>query len=155
MQFGATSATNRQIQRQAMDLMWQWHFSYCHIFLLNRLDVLLGTGFSVAVVGATNVAVTPTRMCFYIRSVFYTVWWNIHHSFLYVISRTIQNASFNTPYDVTTRIKSWIRKIMRFSLKSSLYTIFWCYTAILKNNPYSFPGRDFLVYLLSWPLVAM
>lgn len=42
-----------------------------------------------------------------------------HHIFLYAVSRTIQNISFNTPYDVTTRIKSLIRKITRFSKKSS------------------------------------
>ena len=63
--------------------------------------------------------------------------------FLYAVSRTIQNPSFNTPYDVTMSIKYQTCKIMRFSQKSSLYTIFWCYTAIRKNNPYSFPGRDF------------
>lgn len=39
------------------------------------------------------------------------------HYFLYVISRTIQNPSFNTPYDVTTRIKSIICKITRFYMK--------------------------------------
>lgn len=67
---------------------------------------------------------------------------------MYAVSRTIQNPSFNTPYDVTTRIKYQFCKIIRFSLKSSLYTIFWCYTTILKNNPYSFPGRDFVCLLV-------
>ena len=66
MRFGATSATNRQIRYWVRDLMLQYHFSYCHIFFLNRLNVLLGTGFSVAVVGATNVAVTDTCMIFFI-----------------------------------------------------------------------------------------
>lgn len=44
---------------------------------------------------------------------------NIHHPSisLYVVSRTIQNPSFNTPYDVTTRIKSLICKITRFYMK--------------------------------------
>lgn len=31
--------------------------------------------------------------------------------FLYAVSRTIQNPSFNTPYDLTTHIKSLICKI--------------------------------------------
>ena len=44
---------------------------------------------------------------------------NIHHPSisLYVVSRTIQNPSFNTPYDLTTRIKSLICKITRFYMK--------------------------------------
>lgn len=76
---------------------------------------------------------------------------NIYHHilFLYAVSRTIQNILFNTPYDVTTSIKYKTCKILRFSLKSSLYTIFWCYTAIRKNNPYSFPGRDFVCLLVN------
>lgn len=36
---------------------------------------------------------------------------------MYAISRTIQNTSFNTPYDVTTHIKSPICKITRFYMK--------------------------------------
>ena len=52
---------------------------------------------------------------------------------MYAVSRTIQNPSFNMPYDVTTRIKYQFCKIIRVSLKSSLYTIFWCYTAIRKK----------------------
>ena len=60
---------------------------------------------------------------------------NIHHPSIsmYAISRTIQNPSFNTPYDVTMSIKYQTCKIMRFSQKSSLYTIFWCYTATRKK----------------------
>lgn len=67
---------------------------------------------------------------------------------MYAVSRTIENISFNMPYDVTMSIKYQTCKIMRFSQKSSLYTIFWCYTAIRKNNPYSFPGRDFVCLLV-------
>lgn len=40
-----------------------------------------------------------------------------HPFFLYVISRTNQNPSFNTPYDITTHIKSLICKITRFYMK--------------------------------------
>ena len=36
---------------------------------------------------------------------------------MYVISRTIQNISFNMPYDLTMRIKSLICKITRFYMK--------------------------------------
>ena len=52
---------------------------------------------------------------------------------MYAVSRTIQNPSFNTPYDVTTRIKYQSCKIIRFSLKCSLYPIFRRYTAIYKK----------------------
>lgn len=43
---------------------------------------------------------------------------NIYETFfLYIISRIIQNISFNTSYDFTMRIKSLICKTMRFSKK--------------------------------------
>ena len=57
-----------------------------------------------------------------------TFFWLLHFQMLitsiitfsmYAVSRTIQNLSFNTPYYLTTRIKSQICKIPRFSKKSS------------------------------------
>lgn len=53
---------------------------------------------------------------------------SIPHSFLYVISRTNQNTSFNTLYDLTTSLKSLICKIIRFSKKSSPCLKFQRYT---------------------------
>lgn len=112
------------------------------------LNVLLGIGFMRSTKRAT----------FFFASVFANAD-NIHHPSisLYVVSRTIQNISFNTPYDVTMSIKSLICKITRFymkifvtcsygTLKRYIYYFPVYYTK--KNNPYSFPGRDF-VYLLS------
>lgn len=97
------------------------------------LNVLLGTGFMRSTKRAT----------FFQLLRFQVLITSIITFSMYAVSRTIQNPSFNTPYDVTTRIKYQFCKIIRFSLKSSLYTIFWCYTTILNNNPYSFPGRDY------------
>ena len=102
------------------------------------LNPLLGTGFMRSTKRATFFQLLHFQML--ITSI-------ITFS-MYAVSRTIQNISFNTPYDLTMSIKYQTCKIMRFSQKSSLYTIFWCYTAIRKNNPYSFPGRDFVCLLV-------
>ena len=73
---------------------------------------------------------------------------------MYAISRTIQNISFNTPYDLTTRIKSLICKITRFYKKifvtssyGTLNGISMIFPCITKNNLYPFSGRNFFVFL--------
>ena len=53
---------------------------------------------------------------------------------MYAISRTIQNPSFNTPYDVTTRIKSLICKITRFYMKIFTTGLFLIKYGILKHD---------------------
>lgn len=53
---------------------------------------------------------------------------------MYAISRTIQNPSFNTPYDVTTRIKSLICKITRFYMKIFTTGLFLIKYSILKHD---------------------
>ena len=89
-----------------------------------------------------------------IPGTFSTLYDSIIHSFLYVISRTIQNISFNTPYDLTTRIKSLICKITRFYKKifvtssyGTLNGISMIFPCITKNNLYPFSGRNFFVFL--------
>jgi len=72
---------------------------------------------------------------------------------MYAISRTIQNILFNTPYDLTTRIKSLICKITRFYMKifvtssyGTLNGISMIFPCITKNNLYPFSGRKFFVF---------
>ena len=71
------------------------------------LNPLLGTGFMRSTKRAT----------FFWLLYFQMLIISIITFFLYAVSRTIQNISFNTPYDVTTRIKSLICKITRFYMK--------------------------------------
>ena len=71
------------------------------------LNPLLGTGFMRSTKRAT----------FFWLLYFQMLIISIITFFLYAVSRTIQNPSFNTPYDVTTRIKSLICKIPRFYMK--------------------------------------
>lgn len=85
---------------------------------------------------------------------------NIYHHilFLYAISRIIQNISFNTPYDLTTRIKSLICKITRFYMKifvtrsygtlNGISMIFSCMTR-KKIIPTRFRVGILFTYLLS------
>ena len=71
------------------------------------LDVLLGTGFMRSTKRATFFQLLYFQMLII----------SIITFSMYVISRTIQNISFNMPYDLTMRIKSLICKITRFYMK--------------------------------------
>lgn len=107
------------------------------------LDVLLGTGFMRSTKRATFLGLLYFQMLII----------SIITFSMYAISRTIQNISFNTPYDLTTRIKSLICKITRFYMKifvtssyGTLNGISMIFPCITKNNLYPFSGRKFLVF---------
>lgn len=107
------------------------------------LDVLLGTGFMRSTKRATFLGLLYFQMLII----------SIITFSMYAISRTIQNISFNTPYDLTMRIKSLICKITRFYMKifvtssyGTLNGISMIFPCITKNNLYPFSGRKFFVF---------
>lgn len=122
-----------------------WIYAQHVVFLsaTKTLDVLLGTGFMRSTKRATFLGLLYFQMLII----------SIITFSMYAISRTIQNISFNTPYDLTTRIKSLICKITRFYMKifvtssyGTLNGISMIFPCITKNNPCPFSGRKFFVF---------
>lgn len=122
-----------------------WIYAQHVVFLsaTKTLDVLLGTGFMRSTKRATFLGLLYFQMLII----------SIITFSMYAISRTIQNISFNTPYDLTTRIKSLICKITRFYMKifvtssyGTLNGISMIFPCITKNNLCPFSGRKFFVF---------
>lgn len=118
-------------------------FCLLHCLLQKTLDVLLGTGFMRSTKRATFLGLLYFQMLII----------SIITFSMYAISRTIQNISFNTPYDLTTRIKSLICKITRFYMKifvtssyGTLNGISMIFPCITKNNLCPFSGRKFFAF---------
>ena len=103
-----------------------WIYAQHVVFLsaTKTLNVLLGTGFMRSTKRATFFGLLYFQMLII----------SIITFSMYAISRTIQNPSFNTPYDVTTRIKSLICKITRFYMKIFTTGLFLIKYGILKHD---------------------